>query len=65
MILFIPLIGIMRVGFSQVHELKPYGYLLGNIIDYNKYEEIDRQEHEKIEESESEPKSEPEEVVVQ
>lgn len=34
MILFIPLIGILRVGFSQVEELKPYGYLLGNIIDY-------------------------------
>jgi len=45
MILFIPLIGIMRVGFSQVHELKPYGYLLGNIIDYNKYEAIDKREH--------------------
>ncbi len=34
MILFIPLIGILRVGFSQVKELEPYGYLLGNIIDY-------------------------------
>ncbi|PKD44329.1 AI-2E family transporter [Rhodohalobacter barkolensis] len=34
MILFIPLIGILRVGFSQVQVLKPYGYLLGNIIDY-------------------------------
>jgi putative heme transporter len=40
MILFIPLIGILRVGFSQVQELKPYGYLLGNIIDY---EESDQQ----------------------
>jgi len=38
MILFIPLIGILRVGFSQVHELKPYGYLLGNIIDYEESE---------------------------
>ncbi|TVR16922.1 MAG: AI-2E family transporter [Balneolaceae bacterium] len=28
MILSIPLIGIMRIGFSQVHEFKPYGYLL-------------------------------------
>ncbi|REL33009.1 AI-2E family transporter [Rhodohalobacter sp. SW132] len=34
MILFIPLIGILRVGFSQVQELEPYGYILGNIIDY-------------------------------
>lgn len=34
MILFIPLIGILRVGFAQVKELEPYGYLLGNIIKY-------------------------------
>ncbi|MGM0458963.1 MAG: AI-2E family transporter [Bacteroidota bacterium] len=34
MILFIPMIGILRVGFAQVRELEPYGYLLGNIIDY-------------------------------
>lgn len=39
MILFIPLIGIVRVGFSQVPVLKPYGYLLGNIIDYEKSKE--------------------------
>jgi putative heme transporter len=38
MILFIPLIGILRVGFSQVQVLKPYGYLLGNIIDYKESE---------------------------
>ena len=38
MILFIPLMGILRVGFSQVEELKPYGYLLGNIIDYKESE---------------------------
>ncbi|MCC5942134.1 MAG: AI-2E family transporter [Balneolaceae bacterium] len=44
MILFIPLIGIMRVGFSQVHELKPFGYLLGNIIEYEKYEESNKKE---------------------
>jgi putative heme transporter len=39
MILFIPLIGILRVGFSQVQVLKPYGYLLGNIIDYKESEQ--------------------------
>jgi len=55
MILFIPLIGIMRVGFSQVHELKPYGYLLGNIIEYDKYEEIDKQEHDTAEKLNSKP----------
>ena len=38
MILFIPLIGILRVGFSQVPELKPYGYLLGNILNYKESE---------------------------
>jgi putative heme transporter len=38
MILFIPLIGILRVGFSQVEGLEPYGYLLGNIIDYQESE---------------------------
>lgn len=38
MILFIPLIGILRVGFSQVRELEPYGYLLGSIIDYKESE---------------------------
>lgn len=36
----------MRVGFSQVSALKPYGYLLGSIIEYNKYEESDKKEDE-------------------
>lgn len=35
MVLFIPMIGILRVGFSKVQSLEPYGYLLGNIIDYS------------------------------
>ena len=34
MILFVPLIGILRVIFEQVDSLKPYGYLLGNKIEY-------------------------------
>jgi len=34
MILFVPLIGILRVIFEQTEELKPYGYLLGNKIEY-------------------------------
>ncbi len=54
MILFIPLMGIMRVGFSQVKELKPYGYLLGSIIEYNKYEESDKKEDEEAERMEAE-----------
>lgn len=36
MILFVPLIGILKVIFDQIPELKPYGYLLGNTIEYNK-----------------------------
>lgn len=54
MILSIPLIGIMRVGFSQVKEFKPYGYLLGNIVDYNKYNESDKDEQKKAERTKSE-----------
>ena len=54
MILSIPLIGIMRVGFSQVPELKPYGYLLGSIVDYNDYEESDKEEHNRAERAKSE-----------
>ncbi len=34
MILFVPLIGILRVIFEEIDELKPYGYLLGNRIEY-------------------------------
>ena len=34
MILFVPLIGILRVVFEQIEALKPYGYLLGNRIEY-------------------------------
>lgn len=34
MILFVPLIGILRVIFTEIDELKPYGYLLGNQIEY-------------------------------
>jgi predicted PurR-regulated permease PerM len=36
MILFVPLIGILRVIFIQIEELKPYGYLLGNTVEYEK-----------------------------
>lgn len=35
MILFVPLIGILKVVFDQIPELKPYGYLLGNSVKYN------------------------------
>ena len=35
MILFVPLIGILRVIFEEIEELKPYGYLLGNKIEYD------------------------------
>jgi len=35
MILFVPFIGILRVIFEEIPELKPYGYLLGNRIEYD------------------------------
>lgn len=35
MILFVPLIGILKVVFDQIPELKPYGYLLGNRVQYH------------------------------
>lgn len=34
MILFVPLIGILKVVFDQIPEMKPYGYLLGNSVIY-------------------------------
>ena len=40
MILFVPLIGILRVIFEEIPELKPYGYLLGNRIEYDKTDNI-------------------------
>jgi predicted PurR-regulated permease PerM len=36
MILFVPLIGILKVVFDQIPEMKPYGYLLGNSMNYDK-----------------------------
>ena len=39
MILFVPLIGILRVLFEEIDSLKPYGYLLGNRIEYDLKEE--------------------------
>lgn len=35
MILFVPLIGILKVIFDQIPEMKPYGYLLGNSLEYD------------------------------
>lgn len=35
MILFVPLIGILKVVFDEIPGLKPYGYLLGNSVTYN------------------------------
>lgn len=34
MILFVPVIGILKVVFDQIPEMKPYGYLLGNSVEY-------------------------------
>lgn len=40
MILFVPFIGILRVIFEEIPELKPYGYLLGNRIEYETSKQI-------------------------
>jgi predicted PurR-regulated permease PerM len=34
MILFVPLLGILKCVFDQVESLKPYGYVLGNRTEY-------------------------------
>lgn len=39
MILFVPLIGILRVVFEEIPALRPVGYLLGNRIEYNNSQE--------------------------
>lgn len=36
MILFVPFVGILRCVFDEVEALRPYGYLLGNTVSYNK-----------------------------
>lgn len=40
MILFVPLIGILRVVFEEIPALRPVGYLLGNKIEYDEAEEV-------------------------
>jgi len=30
----VPLIGILRVIFEEINGMKPYGYILGNRIEY-------------------------------
>lgn len=50
MILFIPLMGMLRVGFSQVDVLKPYAYLLGNVIEYKRVGRDEEDVEEKIKE---------------
>lgn len=35
MILFVPLIGILKVVFEQIPEMKPYGYLLGSHAEFH------------------------------
>lgn len=35
MILFVPFIGILRCVFDEIEALRPYGYLLGNKVEYH------------------------------
>lgn len=36
MIIFVPFVGILKCVFDEVEGLRPYGYLLGNTIEYKK-----------------------------
>jgi predicted PurR-regulated permease PerM len=36
MILFVPFVGILKCIFDEVEGLKPYGYLLGNSVEFDK-----------------------------
>lgn len=36
MILFVPFIGILRVIFEEIDGMRPYGYILGNEVKYDK-----------------------------
>lgn len=44
MILFVPLIGILRVIFEQIDGMRPYSYILGNEIKYNEEAESTAEE---------------------
>jgi predicted PurR-regulated permease PerM len=37
MIIFVPFVGILKCIFDEVEDLRPYGYLLGNTIEYENY----------------------------
>ncbi len=37
MIIFVPFVGILKCIFDEVEDLRPYGYLLGNTIEYEHY----------------------------
>ena len=39
MIIFVPFVGILRCIFDEVEGLRPYGYLLGNKIEYRRARE--------------------------
>jgi hypothetical protein len=36
MILFVPLLGVLRAVFEEIPSMRPVGYLLGNKIEYEK-----------------------------
>lgn len=48
MILFVPLIGILKVIFDQLVELKPYGYLLGNTVQYAQEDNDKKKDYDKV-----------------
>jgi predicted PurR-regulated permease PerM len=44
MILFVPFLGILKCIFDQVNGLRPYGYLLGNRVEYNVVNTVDNED---------------------
>lgn len=47
MILFVPLVGILRVVFEEIPALRPVGYLLGNQIEYGNEDKESSEEQSK------------------
>ena len=41
MIIFVPFVGILKCIFDEVEDLRPYGYLLGNTVEYKSTAAVD------------------------
>lgn len=43
MIIFVPFVGILKCIFDEVEDLRPYGYLLGNTIQYKESKQVNEE----------------------